>query len=98
LQTSAVSARYPFRYEGDNNTAQGETEMPSSERSPQSDSADPKPAERRERTATDLRRQYHDIGISAVAAAVRYRSRPEQAGRARDNADRSTARGWSRHS
>jgi hypothetical protein len=53
----------------------------------------------REDLREDLRARYSAIGISAVAAAVRYQRAPDDHGRASTRPpDRSTARGWSGNS
>jgi hypothetical protein len=55
-----------------------------------------KPPERSGDTRVDLKQSYRKIGISAVAAAVRYRdgAQPETDAQP-SRPDRSTARGWS---
>ena len=44
----------------------------------------------------DLRGRYSKIGISAVAAAAQFNGAEDEPA-PHDSADRSTARGWSRH-
>jgi hypothetical protein len=47
----------------------------------------------------DLRQQYNKIGISAVAAATQFNRNDDKmaSAKAEDSANRSSARGWSRH-
>jgi hypothetical protein len=73
--------------------------MSVSQRSSPSQPATPvQPAVQERPQPVDLRGRYSRIGISAVAAAARYQSAPDNVGPRATAADRSTARGWSRHS
>jgi hypothetical protein len=53
-------------------------------------------ADRRVSQTDELRGRYSKIGISAVAAATRF-NQVEDAPEPQVTADRSSARGWSRH-
>lgn len=72
--------------------------MSPAKRSSQSPAPEQDQASSQERPQpVDLKGRYSKIGISAVAAAVRFKASPDKAEASSTTPDRSTARGWSRH-